>query len=174
MHPRHPASSIQTDSALAVAVTTTPVQELWQHLLQAGAQLPPGHVRPHSVHRLSVLDLPRAGRASVKVTTVGTVQNSPGGCPWGSLSKKYRCGSYFYSSRETREVRSTKAIAPGALGLVHLLLTWHEKLICGSREGWACDQGNNLGISLIPCSMSGFLCYCQCDTLTHMWSGSKL
>jgi len=71
---------------------------------------------------LHALALPHTARASLKVITLGTVQISPGRCHWGSLNKKYHCSSYFYSSCETGEVRSTKAIAPGALGLACLLL----------------------------------------------------
>lgn len=151
------------------SVKASPIWELWQHLPWSGAQLPPANTQPHSVRRLSVLAQLRAGRAPVIVITLGTVQNSPGRHPWGSLNKKYRCSSYFYPSCKTGEVRSTKAIAPGALGLVHLLLTWNmKKRIRGSQEGWACGQGSNLGINLIPYSMSSFLCYCQWDASTHV------
>lgn len=68
---------------------------------------------------------PRAARTPAEVRTHGTAQNSPGGHHQGGLSKKYRCSSYFYSWFETGGVRSTKASAPhaaGVLGLLHLPL----------------------------------------------------
>lgn len=122
VHSRYSASSIQTDSALMVSVTWLLSGSYGKisHELGHSSLL---QTRSHTQCAGSVSALPCAGKAPVKVITLGTLQTSPGRCPQGSLNEKYQCSSYFYSSCENGAVRSTKAIAPGTLGLVHLLLT---------------------------------------------------
>lgn len=120
---QHPASSTRTDSALL----TMPLIWLWQHLLRAGSQLPPANTHPRSL--VQWVGPATCWQSICKDIALGTAKNSPGRWSLGSLSNNYRCSSYFYTSCENGEVRSTKAIAPVGLGLEHLLLMWHEKFM---------------------------------------------